>query len=263
MEKKFIYEHNAKTNIFLEEPSNNNPFVSKNNYIHGYNIKETIEKLKYSDSVFLLFKGELPTKLESVLFEKLLLLNIHLGIRHQAVRAAMIAGVSKANVEHIVPIGATISGGSINGGIEVENSMEFIYKNFEKNIDIPKLDNISNENESHIFPGFGNSFGSIDFLQEEYLHIIIKDLNINDLPILKSILELIDKLKPHNYGILKTGLVAAILCELKFKPRLGCPIFQFMSIPSIIAQGIEQTHNPITAMPLLKDEQVIYKGELK
>ncbi len=263
MEKKFIYENNAKTKIYLEDPSEKNSFVSIKNHIHGYDISEIVKNVSYSDSVFLLLKGELPNKSESYLFEKLLLINIHLGIRHQAIRASMIAGVSKANTEHIIPIGATIAGGSINGGIEVEKSMDFIYKNQDNFFDIAEIEINNSEEEIHVFPGFGTSFGSIDYLQEEYLLLVVSDLNIEDFSTLKWTLELVKKLKEKNYGLLKTGLVAALLCELKFKPRLGSCIFQYMAIPSIIAQGIEQSHNPITAMPLLKDDKVIYKGEIK
>jgi len=263
MEKKFIYENNAKTKIYLEEPSEKNPFVSIKNHIHGYDISEIIKKVSYTDAVFLLLKGELPNKSESYLFEKLLLINIHLGIRHQAIRASMIAGVSKANTEHIIPIGSTIAGGSINGGIEVEKSMEFIYKNQNKIFNIEEIEINNLEEEVHVFPGFGTSFGSIDYLQEEYLSLVLSDLNINDYPILRWTLDFVNKLKEKNYGLLKTGLVAALLCELKFKSRFGSCIFQYMAIPSIMAQGIEQSHNPITAMPLLKDDKVIYKGETK
>lgn len=263
MEKKFIYENNAKTKIYLEEPSEKTPFVSVKNHIHGYDISEIIQKISYSDAVFLLLKGELPNKSESYLFEKLLLINIHLGIRHQAIRASMIAGVSKANTEHIIPIGSTIAGGSINGGIEVEKSMDFIYKNQNKIFNIEEIAINNSEEEIHIFPGFGTSFGIIDILQEEYLLLILSNVDMNDYPTLRWTLDLVNKLKEKNYGLLKTGLVAALLCELKFKSRLGSCIFQYMAIPSIIAQGIEQSHNPITAMPLLKDDKVIYKGEKK
>ena len=60
-------------------------------------------------------------------------------------------------------------------------------------------------------------------------------------------------------GWLKTGIAAAVFCELGIGARESVGLFQLICAPGIFAHGVEQTHKPITAIPMLADEQHIYK----
>ena len=57
-------------------------------------------------------------------------------------------------------------------------------------------------------------------------------------------------------GILDTGLIAAVAVSLGIGKRESIGLYQIARAPGIFAQGIEQSHKPITAIPMLSDEEV-------
>lgn len=264
--EKFVYANNIQTKIFMEEKSAVNPYISKKNYIYGYNNLDLVEKKGFMDVLLLLFTSEFPEKEKIILFEKLAIGMINLGPRHPAVRASMIAGVSKAGEEHLLPIGQMVLGGEKNGALEVRNAMRFIYDNIKlcpvelanKLINEKLIKDI--EGEFHIVPGFGNIYGGID----EYTVRLANKLKPNNLEkysYFSWCIKFINEIENYDLSWLRTGLCAAIFCELSIGEREGVSLFQIICSPGIAAQGLEQSHNRITSMPLVPNDQYIYTGE--
>lgn len=258
--KNIVYSDKSSTSIWFEEPAPDNPYATKQCYLHGYDLFDVAKNATYIETLFLLFLGELPNKRQAALLEKLMIFLINPGPRHNATRAAMNAGVGKTDPAHILPIGLITLGGSHLGSSEVEKAMHFFIENKNENAEIAanKLLNdaqFNDEGDNNSIPGFGTRYNSIDNIANSTANFLLTLSSKN------SILHWGDDfakiLKKHNQGWLVTGVAAATLCDLGFAPREGACLFQLMSAPGILAHGLEQTHKPITAMPMLKDENYV------
>jgi len=265
--KDFVYADKAQTDIFLELASNDNPYVAKAAYVHGYDVLELMAKKSFVETLLLLFTGELPPPDKVRLLEQLMIGLMNPGPRHPAVKAAMVAGVSKANAEHLLPVGLTVLGGKSNGAKEVELAMLFLQENKDKPVSTLTKELLKSnrqeglQGEFHLAPGFGNNYGSIDEFSARLAAQLFSAVNANAGFIVwgKTFNE---SLKEYDMGWLKTGIAAAVFCELGISPRQGNGLFQLLCAPGILAHGVEQTHKPITAIPMLSDEQHVYTPEI-
>ncbi len=255
-----VFSDKISTRIWEETASDENPYIASSARCHGYEITDLVEKCSFIETLYLLFRGELPGKEEAFLLEKLMIFLINPGPRHPATRAAMNAGIGKTNPEHILPIGLTILGGAHLGAGEIESSMRFLRKNFKKPVgnvmDMLLKEAVApEEGDWHIAPGFGSRYGSIDVMPGEMANGFA-ELDA-DRKILKWGCEFAQLLAPHQMGWLMTGLAAAVFAELGFQPRYGAGLFQLLSAPGLLAHGMEQSNKPMTAMPFVKDEDYV------
>ena len=263
--KDFVYANKAQTSIYLEQACEQNPYIASSNFLHGYDVVELIQKKSFVSVLLLLFTGELPAQHNVQLLERLMIALLNLGPRHPAVKASMVAGVSKANVEHLLPIGLSVLGGAANGAKEVEQAMLFIQKyshqavnEVHQELGIERLDN--DHGEMHVCPGFGSHYGGIDVFALKIASTIIADnADIEQYKYISWAQTFAQSLAQYDMGWLKTGIAAAVFCELGIGARESVGLFQLICAPGIFAHGVEQTHKPITAIPMLSDEQHIYK----
>ncbi len=258
------FSEKAETKIWLEKPSKDNPYVAEAVYCHGYELTELMEKCSFIDTLYLLFRGELPTPEESALLEGLMIGLINPGPRHPATRAAMYAGISKAENSHILPISLSIIGGEHLGASEVEPAMRFLRKNKKnspQDIAINLLENsqIPDEQDFHITPGFGNRYGEIDILTTKIANKLMHLPGQH--PILNWGSKFSEHLNSRNLGWLPTGLAAAVLTDLGFQPRAAAGLFQLFNAPGLLAHGAELSNKPVTSMPFPKDENYIIEYE--
>ena len=243
------FAEKASTKIWKEIPSDDNPFIAAEALCHGYPLFELMQKRSFADVFYLLFRGEVPSKAEAKLLETLMIGLINPGPRHPATRAAMNAGIGKTNPAHILPIGAALLGGEHQGGGSIEDAMRFIRQQSTRTADLVAREYLSNKEP---VPGFGHHYGGVDLLTQGIAEIL---LNMEAAgPCLKWGHTFASQLTRKGQGWLASGLAAAIFVDLGFQPRVACSLFQLISLPGVVAQGLEQAHKPITAMPFIKDE---------
>lgn len=259
--KNFGYAKKTTTNITYEEPSQDNPFVPKSSYLHGYNILDLVEKKSFVEVLFLLFTSELPSTQQTTLLNALMVGLINPGPRSPDVRASMTAGVSKSNPSHLLPIGLLAGSGLQNGASEVEKSMLFLRESFDKKnafiTDFKKSQKKENAPEIKIAPGFGSHYGSrchVIHQLADYLATLSESSSI-----LKWVHSQILEIEESDFGWLSTGLAAAVFLDLGIKAREGIALFQLLTSPGIAAHGFEQTHKPLSSMPFLDDSQYEFK----
>lgn len=252
------------TRIWQETPTSHNPYIAESCQCHGYDILELAGKRSFSDVIFLLQLGELPTAHQSQLFETLLVSLSNPGPRHPATRAAMNAGVGKTDPAHILPISQSVMSGNYLGGDEVSAAMAFLRENRKKEPDQIALELLAHhkrpdEGDWHIAPGFGSRFGDIDIFPERIAALLMT------LPGKGSALdwahEFVNPLHKHKLGWLSTGIAAAVFLDLGFHPRAGAGLFQITSSPGLLAHGLELANKPRTALPFPDDDHYFYEGE--
>lgn len=253
-----------KSNITFEKPSVENEFLAQEVRIHGYNVLNLMDESDYLDVFFLLFSTELPTKEQKVILTKLAVLIINLGPRHTSSRAAANAGIGRTDVNHILPIANMALSGAYGGAKEVENAMCFLKKSFSLlQGDVAKqcLSSTYKEKGDWIVEaGFGSDFGGQSpFLlaaKNKMLAVSPKDGYLNWAN------EFVNSLSVNkNCGWRLAGLVAGVLLDLNFTPRVGAGIFQLLASSGAFAHGIQFANKPITEIPFLKDENYEIKND--
>ncbi len=244
------YVDKSATKIWLEEASPDNPYLTEDAFCHGYNFLDLVENKSYSDIVYLLFKGELPSLESSRLFTALMVACITPGPRSPAARAAVLAGVGKTDPELILPIALNILSGKNGGAADILPSMRFIVRNVKKDPE----EIIANINDSDgataLPPGFAQVFGGSDPLTVKLGESLATYSEASQcLPWVLAVARGI-----NNGGLLMTGLFSAVLCDLGFSPKVGGGIFQICNAPGLCAHGFEFIGQPLTSVPFLDDD---------
>ena len=255
--RKESFVERTETRIWHEKPSNENPYIAEDCSCHGYDILELAKKRSFVDVIYLIFRGELPSKENANVLEHLMIALINPGPRHPATRAAMNAGVGKTDPAHILPIGLTIMGGEYNAAGEVEPAMRFLRENRNKSVEIVAEEILKKtcDKDINLTPGFGSHFGSMEIMPQKFVNQLLQ--LSGDHTTLKWGNDFVKKMSENNTGWLTTGLAAAVFTDLGFQPRLSTGLYQLLSAPGLLAHGMELANKPITAMPFISDENYV------
>lgn len=248
------YADRYRTAIWLEESDHENPFVETDSYCRGYSLEDLVANVSYPEMLFLMLKGELPTTEQKDLLNKMLVAFCHPGVRNDAVRASILAGVGKTVAPHLLPIGLLVYGGSRTGAGDVESMMRFFSKNKRKTPEEVLL--------KHPQPVvLGEYYGAADVQAAKLCDWLIVDKE--QTPHLAWGRELIAHVQSENakVGWIKSAVAAALFCDLGIMPKYGVGLLQLMAAPGLLAQGFEHANKPATVLPFVSDENYEIKDE--
>ncbi len=114
-----------QSRIWLEEPEPNNPFACRAAYCHGYDVYgEMLGKAGWADMVYLLFKGEAPSRAQVAVLELLAVALANPGPRDPSVHAAMCAGVGGSPAASALMAALAVGAGGAGGGRELFRAMQ-------------------------------------------------------------------------------------------------------------------------------------------
>lgn len=250
----------ATTHISYEKPSKQNPFVSEELFIYGYDLFELAKKKDYGEVVFLLFFGRFPSENEHDFFKLLLIYFCNPGPRHNATRAAMTAGSGKTSSTHILPIALSILSGANQGAKEVQLAMQMFKKESNK-CPLQFAESLVNNTDpqkgidDNLVPGFGTFYNDTDILAKKIAVQLIEAKL--ETPTLNWANKLVSYIEPHGYGWLKTGVIAAALFDLGVNSLTGATLFQLFSSPGLLAHGIEKCNDSMFSMPFIEESNYI------
>jgi len=216
----------------------------------GYNQRDLIEKIRYSDMVFLLLKGRLPTVKQARIFNHVLVSFCDHGVTPPSTQTARLIASSGSPMNSAVA-GALLSFGHKHAGA-IEKSMELYQSKIGSAhlIDDPDIDNkqiaslaieIYKEYvlKGKKIPGFGHRYHKIDPRADKLIEVAINEGFIG--PHLKLALAVQDLLaEKKNIRLNVDGANAAILSDLGFDPELGLGVFIIGRVPGIIAHIHEE-----------------------
>jgi citrate synthase len=114
-----------ESHIWLEEPEPDNPFAARAAYCHGYDVYgEMLGGAGWADMVFLLFRGEAPTRAQRAALDILAVALANPGPREPSVHAAMCGGVGGSVAAASLMAALAVGAGASGGAREVALAME-------------------------------------------------------------------------------------------------------------------------------------------
>lgn len=114
-----------QSRIWLEEPEPNNAFACRTAYCHGYDVYgEMLGNAGWVDMLYLLFKGEAPSRAQAAALEILAVALANPGPRDASVQAAMCAGVGGSPAAAALTAALAVGAGGAGGAREVLLAMQ-------------------------------------------------------------------------------------------------------------------------------------------
>lgn len=231
---------------------NGNPIV------RGYNLIELINKVNFTQAIFLVLKGELPNEKEEKLLNAILVSSIDHGV------AAPSTTVARLTASNGVPSSTAIANAIASIGEAHGGAAEALAKILQENKDrsANEIVNEFKEKKKRV-PGFGHKIYEVDPRTQALL--TIADSTGFKGKFVKLSLEIekeLEKSSGKKLPLNVDGAIAALMSELGFDYRLGKSLFIISRVAGIAAHVHEEQ---ITAKPVrrISEADVEYTGPNK
>jgi citryl-CoA lyase len=210
--------------------------------VRGYDIAELMEKLSFSDAIFLTLKGELPRKDESEMIRAILVSSIDHGATPPSVLSARCV-LSSGNSFNTAVAGGVLSIGDVHGGA-IEKCARILQEWAKRSGEIDTLakelvaDSIYAQRR---IPGFGHRLHETD-PRTVKLFEIARKLNFSGRhlelaqAVEKELSISLGKKLPLNVD----GAIAAVISDMGFDWRLGKAFFIISRVPGLVAHVYEE-----------------------
>ena len=115
-----VQAERVRTRIWLEEPEPDNRFAARAAWCHGYDVYgEMVGRARWSEMIYLLFRGEAPSAAEAALLDALAVGLANAGPRDPAVHAAMCGAVGGSTAASCLMAALAVGAGHLGGAREV------------------------------------------------------------------------------------------------------------------------------------------------
>ncbi len=214
----------------------------------------------FTDIIFLTLSGRKPSKEESILFEKMLSLIVDHGMGTTSSLTTRFAA-SGGNALNVAVGAGILSIGNYHGGA-IENCMGQFYawKNMSKEELAKHIEERMKERK--VIFGFGHKHYKTGDPRVKVLKELIKETNYESehLYFLEVVEQAFQKIKGKNILANIDGMIAVLLCDFKFDPRVGKGIFIIGRTPGLVAQAFEELteEKPVRR---LNEKDITYLGK--
>jgi citryl-CoA lyase len=210
--------------------------------VRGYDLTELMEKLSFSDAIFLTLKGELPRKNESEMLRAILVSSIDHGATPPSVLSARCV-FSAGNSLNAAIAGGVLSIGDVHGGA-IERCARILQEWAKRAEQIESLaqglvsDSIYSKRR---IPGFGHRLHDTD-PRTVKLFEIARELNFSGRhlelaqAVERELTAALGKKLPLNVD----GAIAAVISDMGFDWRLGKAFFIISRVPGLVAHVYEE-----------------------
>ena len=252
------FAEKLSTQIWREVPAENNPYLAERQLCHGYELTALMHEHDATDMLYLMLKRELPGPERKDLLRRFSVAFCSPGPRHPASRAVMNAAASGTEVQHLLPIGLGLLGGTHQGAVNIGRATRFIGRGLNKEPDILARDSVaaftgtdSDDAEITLVPGFGRLYGDIDPWAQRLASSLADSPGAGrGLAWARAFAE---ALAPSNYGWLTSGVAAAACVDLGLPARAAIALFQLVAGPGLMAHGLEMAGKTIHDLPFLDE----------
>lgn len=248
------------TKIWNEEAEKDNPFAAAKCYCSGYDVYgDLLGKVSWIEYLYLLFKLELPTKLQAQTLETIAVAIANPGIRDHSVRAAMNAGVGGSTRASALMAALAVGAGNLNGGREVLQMVR-LWESLGTNLDswVAHIKNPPSEERIDVWlpmehiPGFDPNGASCPLPVQQTLEALVKIQTDGKLAWLqKNRAELEQQV---GYPLAMSGVIAAGLVDLDFNEAQAEILYLLLRLPGAAAHALEQEHYGWRRYPFFGDD---------
>lgn len=239
--------------------------------IGGYPIQEMIGRVRFPDMIWLMLRGDLPTRGQSELLEAAMVAGVDHGPHAPSI------AISRMAVTCGVPVNGAMASAinvldDIHGGAG-QQCME-LYREIDQRagsegnlVDVAKA--IIEERRAAgeaIIPGFGHRFHPVDPRSGPLLDLVEKAVASGFVTgrfaaIGRAVEAALSSLKKRHIPMNIDGATAVIFCELGFEPELGRGLFVLSRSVGILSHAWEQKQQGRRIMgPMPKEIPYKYAG---
>ena len=237
----------------------------------GFNQEDLIENLSYSDNVFLILRGRLPSQEESKLFNHILVSFCDHGVTPPSTQSARLIASSGASLNNAVA-GGFLSFGKNHAGA-IEKAMALFQESI-KSLNLEETDpddenkriailaiEIADqyEMESKRVPGFGHRYHDKDPRAAKLMELAISQSAVGPHSKLALAIEgVLSERKGIHLNV--DGANAGLLSDLGFDSQLGLGIFMIGRLPGLIAHAYEEMEEEEKFRRFCDLENIVYEG---
>jgi len=212
--------------------------------VKGYDITDIMEKLSYAETVYLILKGELPSKAEAELMNAILVASIDHGASPPSVLGTRTVLSGGNSLNAAIAGGVLVIGDTHGGAIEQSAKImqQFVKENQNASADeiADKLVAWLSETKKRM-PGFGHRLHKTDPRTAKLFEIAARHgYSGAHIELCKAIEKaLADKLGKE-LPINVDGAIAAVISDMGFDWRLGKGFFIISRVPGLLAHAYEE-----------------------
>lgn len=205
--------------------------------IRGQELGDLVHNHNFVETIYLLLKGEMPTKNQARMLDAILTSVIDHG---PAVASALCARISASakNTLHS-SVAAGLLGLGDRHGVVIEPAMKFFSEHSDET-DLRGLLTKMKEQKKYA-PGFGHKIFEVD-PRSERLFGIAKETGIygKHCAFAQKVEETLNSISSKKLPLNADGAIAAILCDMGFDARVGNGIFVIARVPGLVAHIVEE-----------------------
>jgi citrate synthase len=239
--------------------------------IRGYPIQELIGRVRFPDMIWLMLRGDLPSRGQADLLEAALVPGVDHGPHAPSI------AISRMAVSCGLPVNGAMASAinvldDIHGGAG-QQCME-LYREIDeaagRDGDLVQVATVIIEKHrsagEKIVPGFGHRFHPVDPRTAPLLELVAKAeaagvVSGRFAAIGRAVESAISSLKGRHIPMNIDGITAVIFCELGFEPELGRGLFVLSRSVGILAHAWEQKQQGRRIMgPMPKEIPFRYTG---
>lgn len=207
-------------------------------YIRGEALEGLMKERSFSEVIFLLLKGEIPSSGQTKMMDAILVSVIDHG---PAVASAMNARISASakNPMH-ASVAAGLLGMGDRHGVVISQAMRFFQEHVGTN-DLKTLLLDMKKQKKYVM-GYGHKiFDDVDPRSETLLDIA-QELGISGkhCELAKSVEYTLNETSSRKLPLNVDGAIAAILCDMGFDPSVGNGFFIMSRVPGLVAHVVEE-----------------------
>ena len=210
--------------------------------IKGYDITQIMDRLSYAETVFLILKGELPTKAEAALMNAILVSSVDHGATPPSVLGTRTVMSGGNSLNAALAGGVLVIGDSHGGAIEKSAKIMQEWATKEGVSDTLATQLVDWLKEKGIrMPGFGHRIHKVDPRTAKLFEIAEKHgYRGRHIELCQGIERALAKQLGKELPINVDGAIAAVISDMGFDWRLGKGFFIISRMPGLLAHAYEE-----------------------
>ncbi len=210
--------------------------------VKGYSITDIMEKLSYAEVVYLILKGELPSKAEAALMNAILVASVDHGASPPSALGTRTV-MSGGNSLNAAIAGGVLVIGDTHGGA-IEQAAKIMQDWAQKNGDVATIANglvdWMKEHKKRM-PGFGHRLHKVDPRTGKLFEIAERHgYGGRHIGLCRAIETALTKKTGRTLPINVDGAIAAVISDMGFDWRLGKGFFIISRVPGLLAHAYEE-----------------------